>query len=94
MALARNVSVAAVLEILANNLFSAPPPPAARKEPDLVTTLEEGKAKRWTSEVVFLDVPKAFDAVSHSAILDMLWLSGMEDRPLCHVEAYLSDCVA
>ncbi|KAM7297927.1 hypothetical protein ISCGN_023078 [Ixodes scapularis] len=57
---------------------------------DLVTTLEESKAKRWTTGVVLLDVSKAFDAVKHSAILDMLRLSGIEGRPLRYVRAYLS----
>lgn len=57
---------------------------------DLVTTLEESKAKSWTTGVVLLDVSKAFDAVKHSAILDMLRLSGIEGRPLHYVRAYLS----
>lgn len=52
---------------------------------DWATTLEESKAKRWTTGVALLNVSKAFDAVSHSAFPEMPKLSGIEGRPLGYV---------
>ncbi|KAM7282844.1 hypothetical protein ISCGN_000073 [Ixodes scapularis] len=56
---------------------------------DLATTLEDGKARRRTTGVVFLDIASAFDGVLHSAIVDSLTRLGVRGRALRYVRAFL-----
>ncbi|KAM7311904.1 hypothetical protein ISCGN_008811 [Ixodes scapularis] len=56
---------------------------------DLVTSLEDGKARHRTTDVVLLDISKAFDAVEHNSIVTELKRLGIGDRMLSFIRAFL-----
>ncbi|KAM7301456.1 hypothetical protein ISCGN_016975 [Ixodes scapularis] len=56
---------------------------------DLVTALEDGKARHRTTGVVLLDISKAFDAVEHNSIVTELKRLGIGGRMLAFIRAFL-----
>ncbi|KAM7312260.1 hypothetical protein ISCGN_009165 [Ixodes scapularis] len=58
---------------------------------DLATTFEDGKARRRTTGVVYLDIASAFERVLHGAIVDVDSLTrlGVRGRALRYVRAFL-----
>ncbi|KAM7288639.1 uncharacterized protein ISCGN_028839 [Ixodes scapularis] len=56
---------------------------------DLVTALEDGKARHQTTGVVLLDISKAFDAVEHNSIVTELKRLGIGGRMLAFIRAFL-----
>ncbi|KAM7310782.1 hypothetical protein ISCGN_007690 [Ixodes scapularis] len=61
---------------------------------DLVTALEDGKARHRTTGVVLLDISKAFDAVEHNSIVTELKRLGIGGRMLAFIRAFLEGRVA
>ncbi|KAG0425864.1 hypothetical protein HPB47_026989 [Ixodes persulcatus] len=56
---------------------------------DLVTALEDGKARHRTTGVVLLDISKVFDAVEHNSIVTELKRLGIGGRMLAFIRAFL-----
>lgn len=58
---------------------------------DLVTFVEQQKALGKITSAVFLDIHKAFDTITHSAILQSAIAIGIEGRLFQYIVSYLTD---
>ncbi|EEC07017.1 reverse transcriptase, putative [Ixodes scapularis] len=58
---------------------------------DLVSLLEDAKAKKHSAALILLHIKQVFDAMPHAPIMGALRRLGDTGRPLRYIQAFLSD---